>query len=110
MSEHNEDRLAGALERIAAALEKLAAPELMHVSAAEPGAYRCTHCEHRVVTRSDHAEDCPSRNPHPAELMPAPKGYKCPACKHSTAGHREHGCDRDGCDCPAPFGRIMPGN
>lgn len=40
---------------------------------------------------------------HPAFYMPAPKGYECPACKHSINVHREHGCE-----CTAPHGRIMP--
>ena len=40
----------------------------------------------------------------------APKGYQCPACMHSTATHRGHGCDVRGCDCPQPFGRITPGD
>ncbi|MEU0078451.1 hypothetical protein ABZY58_11195 [Micromonospora tulbaghiae] len=47
---------------------------------------------------------------HPAKRMPAPKGFVCPACQHSCASHREHGCDAVGCDCPQPFGRIMPGD
>ena len=47
---------------------------------------------------------------HPAQLMPAPKGHRCPACSHSTTVHRVAGCDVDGCDCPAPYGRIMPGD
>lgn len=47
---------------------------------------------------------------HPAQRMPAPKGYKCPVCQHDTAAHREHGCDVDPCDCTQPFGRIMPGD
>lgn len=45
---------------------------------------------------------------HPAHDMPAPKGYVCPACQHSTAMHREHGCDIGSCECSQPFGRIMP--
>ncbi len=73
-------------------------------------AYTCIHCNRSAVTRADHAEDCPIRNPHPALLMPQPKGYRCPACQHMTAAHRGHGCDHDGCDCTAPHGRIMPGD
>lgn len=45
---------------------------------------------------------------HPAQDMPAPKGYQCPVCGHSINVHREHGCDVRSCECGAPFGRIMP--
>ena len=44
-----------------------------------------------------------------AYKLPAPKGYQCAAaCGHSIHVHREAGCDVEGCDCPAPHGRILP--
>lgn len=44
-----------------------------------------------------------------ANKLPAPKGYMCAAqCGHGLAVHREHGCDVGSCDCPAPYGRILP--
>jgi hypothetical protein len=44
-----------------------------------------------------------------AYLLPQPRGYVCAArCGHSTTVHREHGCDVDQCECPAPYGRILP--
>lgn len=50
---------------------------------------------------------------HPALDMPAPKGLRCPACRHWISDHREAGCDvvvtgTDVCECTAPYGRIMP--
>lgn len=42
---------------------------------------------------------------------PAPKGHMCSAdCGHGTTVHRELGCVAPNCDCPAPFGRIKPGD
>jgi hypothetical protein len=99
------ERIAEACERIADALERMTLGGAPAVDG-----YTCTKCHRWTVTRTDHAEDCPARNPHPAELAPQPKGYRCPACTHGTYVHREHGCDHEGCDCPAPFGRLMPGD
>jgi hypothetical protein len=42
--------------------------------------------------------------------LPAPKGWRCPACNHGIIVHRMHGCDEDGCDCTVPHGRILPGD
>jgi hypothetical protein len=42
--------------------------------------------------------------------MPEPKGYACPVCGHLTGNHRMHGCDVCGCECVAPFGRVLPGD
>jgi hypothetical protein len=44
-----------------------------------------------------------------AYLLPQPRGYVCAAgCGHGTTVHREHGCDVGQCECPAPYGRILP--
>lgn len=52
---------------------------------------------------------------HPAQMMPAPRGGRCalgcssvPGVTHGITGHDEAGCTIEGCECPAPFGRIMP--
>ena len=42
--------------------------------------------------------------------MPEPKAHECPACGHSVALHRMHGCDVGDCECCAPYGRIIPGD
>jgi len=74
--------LTAAINRLAAAIEGSGTPVKMHFAASWPT--------------------------HPAASMPAPRGYMCAAgCRHGIAVHREHGCDVDGCDCPAPFGRIV---
>lgn len=39
-----------------------------------------------------------------------PKGYRCPACKHSINFHREGGCDVDDCECFVPWGQPPPGD
>lgn len=44
-----------------------------------------------------------------AYRLPAPKGFTCAAgCGHGIAVHRVTGCDVRNCDCPAPYGRILP--
>lgn len=45
----------------------------------------------------------------PAGSQP-PKWFKCPACDHDSAIHREAGCDVRPCECPVPFGLIAPGD
>lgn len=53
--------------------------------------------------------------PRPAESLPVPRGGRCalgcglaPGVTHGLSVHDEAGCTVEGCDCPAPFGRIMP--
>jgi hypothetical protein len=54
----------------------------------------------------------PSWSPEEAAIlaMPEPKWHQCPECKHDIALHRMAGCDLRDCDCPQPFGRIIPGD
>lgn len=51
-------------------------------------------------------------NPYPPEMaykLSAPKGFQCAVgCGHSINVHRTAGCDMPDCDCPAPYGRILP--
>ena len=60
--------------------------------------------EHRAVAA------CWSPEEAAIQRMPAPKGYQCPVCQHSITVHRYHGCDVETCECPQPFGRILPGD
>ena len=59
---------------------------------------------------ADALERQPARSQVRSSGLPMPaKGFRCPACDHYTANHREHGCDMD-CACQVPHGRIPPGD
>jgi hypothetical protein len=100
--------LTAAINRLAAAIER-SGPQLPQLVVRDPAGYTCIECGTYAVTRLDHTATCSIRTPHLALAMPVPKGWKCAAdCGRSVTVHREAGCDVDGCDCPAPFGRLMP--
>lgn len=102
--------LTAALNRLAAAVEAatVSSPSAER-RAPSADAYRCGECGALATVRADHADTCSVRHPHPALLMPSPKGHRCAAgCGHGVAVHREAGCDVADCECHAPYGRLMP--
>lgn len=58
-----------------------------------------------------HATELAGRPMHSALRTAAPKGFICPACKHTANAHRQFGCDIISpgddsiCSCTAPYGR-----